>query len=179
MERIQVHDKIFRPLIPQEKIEAAIEALAGKINAEYRAETEPPLFIVILNGAFMFAAQLFKHLDFPCEICFVKLASYEGLHSQGSVRELIGLNAEFEGRKVVIVEDLVDTGRTVNYIRDKLLKSGASEVEVACLLLKAGAERAGFPIRFGAMEAGDEFIIGYGFDYNGLGRNLKDIYVIE
>ena len=158
---IQLHDKKFRIMIPAEQIDKAVDAVAQRINADY-AGKETPLFLGILNGSFMFMSDLIKKIEFQNELSFVKLASYDGTCSTGCVKSLIGLNNPIEGRHVIIVEDIVDP----------------ASVEVCTLFFKPGSYRKTLPIKYRAMEIGNEFIVGYGLDYDQLGRSLKDIYVV-
>ena len=174
---IQLHDKKFKVMIPAAKIDEAVEAVARRINHDY-ADKEIPLFLGILNGSFMFMSDLIKKIEFQNELSFVKLSSYEGTESSGQVRNLIGLTTPIEGRHVIIVEDIVDTGESIDHmIRDLEARKPAS-IEVCTLFFKPGSYRKTRPIKYRAMEIGNEFIVGYGLDYNQLGRSLKDIYVV-
>lgn len=175
---VQLHDKRFEVMIPAAEIERAVKAVAERINADY-ADRERPLFVGVLNGAFMFMSDLMKLIAFPCELSFVKLASYEGTHSTGTVSCLVGLNADdLTGRHVVIVEDIVDTGRSIERMVADLRAKNPASIEVCTLFFKPGSYNRDYPIRYRAMEIGNEFIVGYGLDYDQLGRNLKDIYVV-
>lgn len=177
-EKIKLHDRTFRPLIPAAEIESAIESLAARIASDY-AGGEPPVFVAVLNGAFMFASELLKRLDMACRIAFVRLASYDGTCSSGKVSELVGLTTAIEGRRVVVVEDVVDTGESMEYLLGKLSELRPADIEIATLLFKPGAFRKDFEVKYRALEAGNEFVVGFGMDYNELGRNLKDIYVVD
>jgi len=181
---MRVHDKEFRVMIEEREVAEAIARLAERLNADYapgvRADgARPPLFVAVLNGAFMFAAELLKRIDFPCEVSFVKLASYEGTGTTGTVRELIGLEQSVEGRDVIVLEDTVDTGTSIAHLLKILAAQRPVSVAVAAMLFKPGAFRGGYEVRYRAMEIGNEFVVGYGLDYDGLGRNLKDIWVVE
>ncbi|MDR2882540.1 MAG: hypoxanthine phosphoribosyltransferase [Alistipes sp.] len=178
--RIKIHDREFRVLIPSSEIEAAIDRLAARINADYaaRAAVQPPLFLGVLNGAFMFVAELLRRIEFHCEISFVKLASYHGLGSSGKISELIGLKNNVEGRDVIILEDVVDSGESMEHLLRSLAGHRPASVEIATLFFKPGAFTRDFPVRYRAIETVNEFIVGFGLDYNELGRNLKDIYVV-
>jgi hypoxanthine phosphoribosyltransferase len=178
---MRIHDRTFRVLIPADEIDAAIDRLATRINADYaaRAAVQPPLFLGVLNGAFMFASELIKKIEFHCEISFVKLSSYVGTGSTGKVSELIGLKNNIEGRDVIIVEDIVDTGESMEHLLRSLAGHQPASVEIATLFFKPDSFRRDFPVKYRAMEIGNEFIVGFGLDYNELGRNLKDIYVVE
>lgn len=175
--RVTLHDKTFELFIPYTEIEAAIERVADKINADYRT-CDCPLFLGVLNGSFMFMADLMKRIDFNCELSFVKLASYEGTSTTGKISELIGLNKDIEGRDVIIVEDIVDTGESIEHMCNTLQQRHPKSIRVATMLFKPGSYKKGLPIHYGAMEIPNDFIVGYGLDYNQLGRNLRDIYKI-
>lgn len=176
-ETIKLHDRTFRVMIPAEKIDEAVSAVAARINADY-ADKETPLFVGVLNGSFMFMSDLIKKIEFQNELSFVKLASYAGTESTGEVKTLLGLNGSIEGRHVIVVEDIVDTGGSIEQmIRDLEARRPAS-VAVCTLFFKPASYRKPYPIRYRAMEIGNEFIVGYGLDYDQLGRSLKDIYVV-
>lgn len=174
---IKLHDKKFRIMIPAEKIDQAVSAVAERINADY-ADVDTPLFVGVLNGSFMFMSDLIKKIEFQNELSFVKLASYEGTSSTGEVKSLIGLNNPIEGRHVIIVEDIVDTGESIEHMVHELQSRHPASIEVCSLFFKPGSYRKQIPIRYRAMEIGNEFIVGYGLDYDQLGRSLKDIYVV-
>ena len=174
---IKLHDKKFRIMIPAAEIDRAVEAVARRINRDY-ADKETPIFLGILNGSFMFMSDLIKKIQFQNELSFVKLASYEGTESSGQVRSLIGLNNSIEGRHVIIVEDIVDTGESIDHMICDLETRKPASIEVCTLFFKPGSYRKERPIKYKAMEIGNEFIVGYGLDYDQLGRSLKDIYVV-
>lgn len=176
MSRIKVHDKEFEIYIPQDQIERAIKKVADNINRDYAGKN--PLFLVVLNGAFMFAAELFKNIEIECEISFVKLSSYTGTSSTSVVRELIGLDHSIAGRNVVLVEDIIDSGLTMLFTIEKLKKLQANDVKIATMLFKPKAFQYSFPIDYVGLEIPNDFIIGYGLDYNEHARNLPDIYKI-
>lgn len=174
---IKLHDRKFRVMIPAAKIDEAVTAVAQRINADY-ADKDTPLFVGVLNGSFMFMSDLIKKIEFNSELSFVKLASYEGTQTTGDVKCLIGLNQSLEGRHVIIVEDIVDTGESIERMVRDLEKFHPASIAVCTLFFKPGSYRKQIPIDYRAMEIGNEFIVGYGLDYNQLGRNLKDIYVV-
>lgn len=174
---VKLHDRTFRVMIPATEIDAAIDKVAEKINADY-ADRPTPLFLGVLNGAFMFMSELMKKVDFNCELSFVKLASYAGTGSTGKVSELIGLKNNIEGRHVIIVEDIVDTGESMEHLLRSLSGHRPASIEIVTLFFKPGAFRKDFPVKYKALEIGNEFIVGFGLDYDELGRNLKDIYVV-
>lgn len=176
MKKIRVKDKEFSIFISGKEIDEAISRIASKLNTSMH--DRDPVFLVILNGAFMFASDLFRRLDFPCEISFIKLASYAGTRSTSMVRELIGLNTDLNGRTVIIVEDIIDTGQTISYMIPMLKKLGAREVRVVTLLFKPDTFSADFEIDHIGMKIPKEFIVGYGLDYDQHGRNYPDIYKI-
>lgn len=175
MKQIKIHDKTFRLYISYEQITSVVEKMAGKMNLDLAGKN--PLFICILNGAFMFAAELFKRINLmEAEISFVKLASYQGDKTSGQVRQLIGLNENIEGRTVVVLEDIVDSGLTISSINEVLQKQNPHEVLFASLLIKPDSIKEKVNLDYVGMEIPNDFILGYGLDYNGHGRNLTDIY---
>jgi len=176
MSAIQIKDKKFSLSIPEEKILAAVKSVADDINRDLAGAN--PLFICVLNGAFMFAGDLMKNINIPCEITFIKLSSYEGLYTTGTVKEIIGLNESVVGRNVVVVEDIVDTGITMERILSSLRAKGASDIHIATFLQKPDALQRDIKIDYIAMKIPNDFIVGYGLDYDGYGRNLKDIYTV-
>ena len=177
MSIIKVSDKEFAPFIPQEKIENEIHRIASEIKQDMM--DKEPLFLVMLNGAFMFAAELFKNLEMPCEMAFVKYKTYEGTHSTGKANALLGLDAEqIKGRNIVIVEDIVDSGFTMSQLLKDLDADGAKSVRIATMMFKPNAFKFNYKIDYIGMNIGNDFIVGYGLDYNEYGRNLKEIYKI-
>ena len=177
MKTIRLHDKNFRLAIPNGRICDAIGRAADRINKDY-AGRETPLFVGVLNGSFMFMAELMQRITLDCEASFVKIASYRGTASTGKVHELIGLSTDIRGRHVVIVEDIVDTGESIEHMIGELKSHNPASIEVCTLFFKPGSYRKQLPIKYRAMEIGNEFIVGYGLDYDQLGRSLKDIYVV-
>ena len=176
MEIIKVLDKEFKLYIKQEEIENVIKDIANQINVEYKDKN--PLFLVMLNGAFMFASQLFKELTIDCETSFVKYASYDGTQSTCEVKELIGLNSSLEGRNVVIIEDIIDSGFTMKCLLQKLESMKVASAKVATMLFKPNAFKFDYKIDYIGMNIGNEFIVGYGLDYNQHGRNYASIYKV-
>lgn len=171
---IQVLDKKFKPYLRAEQIHEQIGKLAAQINNDYKDKR--PLFIAILNGSFMFAADLFKELTIDAEISFIKLASYKGTRSTGNVITSIGLDENLKGRHVVIVEDIVDTGKTLSDFLPQLHNQQPSTLKIAALLHKPDALVHPLTIDYLGFSVPDKFLLGYGLDYDGLGRNLKEIY---
>lgn len=176
MQVTRVKDRDFKPYISAEEIQIAIKKVAGKIRNDLREKD--PIFLVVLNGAFVFASDLMRHLDFPCRLSFIRLASYQGTQSSGEVLDLIGLNEDLRGEHIVIVEDIVDTGHTLYHLQEVLKKHQPASVRIATLLLKPLAFVHQYPVDYVALEIPPEFIVGYGLDYDGYGRNLPDIYQI-
>ena len=177
MKQVKLKDKEFRVSIPAEKIQEVVAEMAKEINKDY-SNKNIPLFISILNGSFMFTADLFKHIDFICEVTFLKLTSYKGTSTTGSVRQLIGVNEAITDRDVIVLEDIVDTGITLEQILGQLKSFEPASVKVASLLFKPEAYQKDFGIDYIGMEIPNDFIVGYGLDYDGLGRNLPDIYTL-
>ncbi|MCD6090835.1 MAG: hypoxanthine phosphoribosyltransferase [Bacteroidales bacterium] len=178
MKEVQLHDRHFSVSIGADEIDKAVQKVADKINIDY--EGKNPLFLVVLNGAFIFASDLLKKVTINCEISFVKLSSYSGTESTHIVRELIGLDEILTDRYVIVVEDIIDTGITMENTIQKLKHLQAADVKIATLLFKPKSFRKNYNIDYIGMEIPNGFIVGYGLDYDGLGRNLPDIYkVIE
>jgi len=176
MDIVKVHDKSFSRFIEEDKIQLTVEDLAKQIRSDMVGKN--PLFLVVLNGAFMFAADLLKKLNIPCEVSFVKLSSYIGTKSTSVVRELIGLDEVLTNRTVIILEDIIDTGITMGVTIEKLKKLQASEVKIATLLFKPDAFKMNYEIDYVGMKIPNDFIVGYGLDYDGHGRNFPNIYKI-
>lgn len=179
MGSIRLYDKTFRPFIPYGTIAAQIDRLAGRINDDYRGCGDVPVLVAVLNGSIMFAAELMKRLEFDCELMSLKLSSYSGTESTGKVREMMGITGSVEGRRVIVVEDIVDTGNTIVALREILAAQGASEVKFCTMLLKPDVYAKDVRLDYVAMEIPDRFIVGFGLDYDELGRNYKDIYVLD
>ncbi len=176
MEKVRVRDKEFSLFLTAADIEKAVHQVAEMINLEMQGKD--PLFLCVLNGAFIFASDLLKKISLDCEISFVKLSSYVGTSTTNTVRELIGLDMNLDGRTVIVIEDIIDTGLTMAYTLEKLRNLGAADVRIASLLFKPEAFRENYPIDYVGIVIPNEFIVGYGLDYNGHGRNLPDIYKI-
>lgn len=174
MSVIKVHDKTFETYLSEVVILKRIKAIAAGISTDY--EGKRPLFIAILNGSFMFAADLFKYLTIEAEICFIKLASYKGMKSSGNVITSIGLEDDLFGKDVIIVEDIVDTGKTLHNFLPKLEHQQPKSLKIATLLHKPEATTFPLQLDYVGFEIPNKFVVGYGLDYDGLGRNLKEIY---
>ena len=176
METIQIKDKKFTVSIPEADILREVERVAGEINRDLADKN--PLFLSVLNGSFMFTADLMKRITIPCEVSFVKLASYQGIASTGKVKEVIGVNEDLTGRTIVIVEDIIDTGLTMQRLLETLGTRRPKEIHIATLLVKPEKLKVDLDIEYVAMHIPNDFIVGYGLDYDGLGRNYKDIYTV-
>ena len=174
---IQLHDKHFVPFISAGEIDAAIAKMAAKAMDELRGEV--PVFIGVLNGAFMVVSDFVKHYGAPCEVSFVKLSSYEGTQSTHSVKELIGLNQDLSGRTVVVIEDIVDTGNTVEELVRIFESKNVKQLKFATLFLKPEAYTKDIPLDYIGLEIPNKFIVGFGLDYDGLGRNLPEVYQLQ
>ncbi|MDD2199438.1 MAG: hypoxanthine phosphoribosyltransferase [Bacteroidales bacterium] len=176
-ENIKILDKEFEIFLKEEQILDAVAEIAKIINKDLAGKL--PVFLGILNGCFMFASDLFKNIEIDCSISFLKLASYSGTSSTGKINKLIGLNESIEGKTVVILEDIVDTGITLEHLINDLKKYNPADIKIATLLFKPEAYKKSIKIDYCAIEIPNKFIIGYGLDYDGLGRNLKHIYQIK
>ncbi|MFI5134149.1 MAG: hypoxanthine phosphoribosyltransferase [Chitinophagales bacterium] len=174
MSVITVHDKKFETFLSSETIQQRVKEMAAAINNDYAGKR--PLFIAILNGSFMFAADLFKNLSVEAEICFIKLASYKGMKSSGKVFTSIGLEEDIFGRDIVIVEDIVDTGKTLHKFLPKLMHQQPKTLKIAALLHKPEATEYPLKLDYIGFAIPNKFVVGYGLDYDGLGRSLKEIY---
>ena len=177
MSKVLIHGRTFKIKITESEIQKAVTEVANQINIDLK--DKKPLFLAVLNGSFIFAADLMKKVNLECEISFMKLASYDGTSSTGTIKQLIGINEEIKGRTVVIIEDIVDTGNTLSTILEQLKDLNAAEIKIATLLFKPDAYTKTIPIDYTAIVVPNDFLIGYGLDYNGLGRNLADIYVLD
>ncbi len=174
MKEIRILDKKFREFIPADAIQARVEAIAGMINRDYKGKEV--IFVGILNGAFMFAADLFKKIELQARITFVKLASYRGTISTGTVRELIGWNEDLKNMDVIVVEDIIDSGGTLERIVNELFIMEVKSIAIASMFLKPGSYGRDIPVNYVGFEIPDDFVVGYGLDYDGFGRNLPSVY---
>jgi hypoxanthine phosphoribosyltransferase len=177
MSVIKVHDKYFEPFLSEETLQQKIKEIAGQISNDYSGRR--PLFIAILNGSFMFAADVFKYLSIDAEISFIKLASYKGTKSTGHVITAIGLDTEVTGRDVIILEDIIDTGKTLHSFLPQLFNQQPASVKIAVLLHKPDATVFPIDIAYCCFSIPNKFVVGYGLDYDGLGRNFKEIYQVQ
>jgi len=176
MNTIKILDKLFKTSISEQQIKLVVERIAKDIKNDL--EGKDIVFVAILNGAFMFASDLFKIIDFPARITFLKLASYTGTSSTGNIKQLIGINEDLKNKTVVIIEDIVDTGYTLDLIIKQINAYSPKEIKVASLLYKPDALQVKVQIDYLGLEIPNDFIVGYGLDYNGFGRNLKEIYTL-
>jgi hypoxanthine phosphoribosyltransferase len=176
MREIRILDKNFRELITEPTIHSRIKELADQINTDLRGKDV--VFLGILNGAFLFAADLFRHIDFQAKISFVKLASYEGTGSSGKIKELIGWNEDIRSKTIVVIEDIVDTGNTLERIVDELIIRKVSDIKIAAMLYKPDAYTKDIHLDYVGFEIPDNFVVGYGLDYDGYGRNLPSVYTL-
>lgn len=174
MRTIEINGKVFQLYISAREIEAAVAAVAYKMKRDL--EGKNPVFIGLLNGAFMFCSDLMKQIDFECNISFVKVKSYNGLESSGQVDQVIGLTESIKGRIVIVVEDIVDTGTTLSHFLKYLKSLQPAEIKVATMFYKPDAVIYKIPIDYTGIEIKNKFVVGYGLDYNGIGRNFKDLY---
>ncbi len=174
---ITLHDKLFVPYLSAKEIDHAVETVANQINADYEGTT--PLFIGILNGSFMFASDLMKKINVSCEISFAKFSSYQGTASTGVIAELIGVNQAIKGRDVIVIEDIVDTGQTIEKVIRILEEKGAKSIRIATLLFKPEVFNKNFKIHYIGKHIPNKFVVGYGLDYDELGRNLEEIYQLH
>ena len=179
MEKVTLNDKTFRKFIPYEKLEAAIDEVAAQINKDFEGCTDVPILLCVLNGSIMFMAELMKRLTFNCQIVSTKLTSYVGTETTGKVKQAMGLTADITGRRVIVVEDIVDSGNTIVELKRILAEKGAADSRICTLLLKPDSYKKDVKIDYTAMEIPNDFIVGFGLDYDELGRNFKDIYILD
>lgn len=177
MKTVKIKDREFELFLSQKEIEDAIDKVAERLNKDL--DGKDPLFVCVLNGSFIYASELMKRVTIPCEVSFVKVSSYKGVTSTGKLKEIYGLEEDIKDRTVVIVEDIVDTGYTISLILEQLTCDGPKEILVTTLLLKPDALKQPVPLDYVALEIPNDFIVGYGLDYDGYGRNLSDIYKVK
>ena len=179
MAKITLKDKTFRTSIPYEKIVEAIDGVAEKINNDFNGCEDVPVLLCVLNGSIMFTAELMKRLTFNCQVISIKLTSYVGTSTTGNVKQAMGLTSDIAGRRVIVIEDIVDSGNTIVELKKILEDQGAAESRICTLLLKPDAYKKDVKLDYVAMEIPNDFIVGFGLDYDELGRNYKDIYVLD
>lgn len=179
MEKITLKDKTFKKFISYDQIASAIDGVANKINADFEGCTDVPVLLCVLNGSIMFMGELMRRINFNCQIISIKLTSYEGTSTTGKVKQAMGLTSSIEGRRVIIVEDIVDSGNTIVQLKEIMKEKGAAESYICTMLFKPEAYKKDLALDYVAMEIPNDFIVGFGLDYDELGRNLKDIYTID
>ncbi len=177
IERIKLLDRKFKTMIPAEEIDKAVQRVADQLNERYEGKT--PIFLGVLSGAFLFLSDLVRKTTFDSRLAFVKISSYEGTQSTGSIKQHLGIDFDIEGKDIIIVEDIVETGHSMNYLLDYLRERNPASIAICTLFFKPDKFLYEYEIDYVAMPIGNEFIVGYGLDYNQIGRNLKDIYVLD
>ena len=177
MDKIKLLDRRFKKMIPAEEIDKAVERVAEQLNERYTGKT--PVFLGVLSGSFLFLSDLVRKINFDSRLAFVKISSYEGTQSTGNVKQQLGIDFDIEGKVIIIVEDIVETGHSMNYLLDYLQQRNPASVSICTLFFKPEKFLYEYKIDYVAMPIGNEFIVGYGLDYNQIGRNLKDIYVLD
>ena len=177
MDIVTIKDKSFKPFISEEQLQESIKKVAQKINDDYHGMS--PIFLGVLNGSFMFFGDLLKSIKVECHVSFVKMASYEGTSTTGLVNELIGLNENIDGKDIIFIEDIVDTGNTLEKLYQILETKNPRSIKIATLLYKPEAYKKEYRIDYVGLEIPNAFVLGYGLDYDGLGRNLSSIYVLN
>ncbi len=173
---MKIKDLVFTEFISEEKVQLKVQFLASEINKHYAGKT--PVFLPVLNGAFMFAADIMKCISIPCRVSFVKVSSYDGISSTGQIKTLIGFEENLINQDIIIIEDIVDTGLTLHKIVEQLHRMGTKSIEVVSLLRKKPAREKGIKVKYTGFEIENEFVLGYGLDYDGLGRNYRQIYKV-
>lgn len=179
MQKVTLHDKTFKTFITHDQIMDAIDEVADNINRDFNGCEDIPILLCVLNGSIMFMSELMKRLTFNCQIVSIKLTSYEGTSTTGRVKQAMGLTADIKGRRVIVVEDIVDSGNTIVELKEILAEKGAAESRICTMLLKPDSYKKDIALDYVAMEIPNDFIVGFGLDYDELGRNLKDIYVLD
>ncbi|MCC7050857.1 MAG: hypoxanthine phosphoribosyltransferase [Bacteroidia bacterium] len=177
MEILQLNNKPFKSYISSIEIAESCTKMANQINSDYK--NKRPLFLAVLNGSFIFAADLFRKINLPSDISFVKIASYSGTNSTEKINNLIGINENIEGRDIIIIEDIVDTGNTLHYLFEILKEKKANTIQIATLLFKPEAYKWNYPVQYVGKTIPNVFVVGYGLDYDGFGRNLNSIYILN
>ena len=177
VKKIQLLDRRFKTMIPAEEIDKAVTRVAEQLNERYAGKT--PIFLGVLSGAFLFLSDLVRKISFDSRLALVKISSYEGTQSTGRISQQLGIDFDIEGKDVIIVEDIVETGHSMNYLIDYLQQRNPASIAICTLFFKPDKFLYEYKIDYVAMPIGNEFIVGYGLDYNQIGRNLKDIYVLD
>lgn len=179
MKSVTLHDKTFVPYISNAELMAAIDKVAEKIIENHKNDTEPPILLCVLNGSVMFVSELMKRIELPLELMSIKVASYSGTSSVGPVKEVQGLTGSVKGRNVIVCEDIVDTGKTLAYLSETLHERGAAKVEMCTMLTKPDVYKGNIPLDYVGLEIENRFIVGFGLDYDQLGRNINEIYILK
>lgn len=179
MQKVTLNDKTFKLFIPYSKIEEAIDEVAEKINKDFEGCEDVPVLLCVLNGSIIFMGELMKRMRFNCQIVSIKLTSYQGTSTTGRVKQAMDLTADVTGRRVIVVEDIVDSGNTIVRLKEILAERGAAESKICTMLFKPEAYTKDIKLDYIAMEIPNDFIVGFGLDYDELGRNFKDIYVLD
>lgn len=179
MEKIKLNDRIFKVMISAEQIDQAVAKVANRLNEDYSACAKPPIFVGVLCGAFVFLADVVRKVNFDNEVTFIQVSSYTGTESTGKVKQKLGIDFDITGRDIILVEDIVETGHSIEHMVEYLQSLSPNSIEVCTLFYKPEKYLYDRQIKYVAMEIGNEFIVGYGLDYNQIGRNLKDIYVVD
>lgn len=174
---IKLHDKVFEPFLDESEIERSITDMAKRLNKDF--EGKNPLFVVVLNGAFVFASKIFTQMDMACQVAFLRVSSYRGTKSTGNVEQNLAIDVSLTGRHIVILEDIVDTGNTMERLRNDLKEAGANSVSICTMLFKPSVFKKDYPIEYIGLEIPDRFVVGLGLDYNELGRNISSIYQLK
>ena len=177
MDKIQLLDRKFKTMIPAEEIDRAVQRVADQLNERYKDKT--PIFLGVLSGAFLFLSDLVRKTTFDCRLAFVKISSYDGTQSTGNIKQHLGIDFDIEGKDIIIIEDIIETGHSMNYLLDYLRQRNPASISICTLFFKSEKFLYEYEIDYVAMPIGNEFIVGYGLDYNQIGRNLKDIYVLD
>ena len=178
MKSIKLHDKRFKVCMTAAQIDEAVSRVARELNEDLK-DIDTPIFLSVLNGSFMFTADLLRKVEINSDVVFVRLASYDGTSSTGSVKQIMGLTKSVEGKSVIVIEDIVETGNTIEEMYKILKDAGAADIKICTLLFKPQAYRKNIKIDYAALQIPNDFIVGYGLDYNQLGRQYKDIYVLD
>ena len=177
MQEVTILDKNFEVMISRKQIENRVKEIASQLNAEYKNKN--PVFIGVLNGAFLFMADLFRNIETPCEVSFIRVSSYSGTTSTGTMKQVVGLSGNLKGRHIILIEDIVDTGATLTFLMKELSQHQPASVKLVTLLFKPAALQKPVKVDYCGFEIDPEFVVGYGLDYDGYGRNLQDIYVLK
>ncbi|MBQ9475716.1 MAG: hypoxanthine phosphoribosyltransferase [Bacteroidales bacterium] len=179
MERIKIWDKYFKPYLPYEELTKSIDSVAEALNADFEGGEDVPVLLCVLNGAVMFTGEIMKRIRFDCELTSIKISSYQGTQSTGQVKVSSGINGDVRGKKVIICEDIVDAGNSIEFLCDYLKDLGATEVRICTMLYKPGSYNKSIKIDYIGRSIPNDFIVGFGLDYDERGRALKDIYVLD